>query len=166
MLSNEPDPDISPDEETQYKTCFPADFYTIPFLTLILIFTYLGLSLYILGLYYKKSCLFPIKGRAPILATLQGVCFILTIFIPFMVEGLLRLNVMNWESTNPIPPMRYFYKSLFYILRLMTCIIWVFRTVYICSVWKLKTPYTDIGRPDQLDGNYKLLTKPRYKFYI
>ena len=94
------------------------------------------LALICIGIFIKRMALFPIKERAPKLALLQGILFLMIVVIPYLSD----FWVNSWakaDLADQIPMSRKFFKSFYLSMRLFCYFIFGIRTVIIYSNWKL-----------------------------
>lgn len=146
--------------EIRYKCCYSHDKIVSPFIIITVICSYVIGSMYLTSKFWKKRDLFPLKARAPQQTVLQFYSFASTLLIPFGVEVLLRLEILNWEDTNSIPHTRYLLKSAYFTARLLSPFIFTIRVVYILTVWKLKVKKNTMNAQISRSVSYEFCCKP------
>ena len=99
-------------------------------LSLILAHATIGAGLFIMLLmivyFSRKLQLFLVKERAPLLALLQLIFFLMTILVPYVVE-LLRVFGATWEEKGPDNIERRVFKCLYTVSRSICYLIFLFR---------------------------------------
>ena len=100
-------------------------------LGLVIAHATIGAALVILFLmvvfFSRKMQLFLVKERAPLLALVQLIAFLMTILVPYIVE-LLRIFGVTWdEELGPENFERKVFKSLYTVSRSICYLIFLFR---------------------------------------
>jgi hypothetical protein len=85
------------------------------------------IAVFLMIVYFsRKLQLFLVKERAPLLALVQLITFLMTILVPYVVE-LLRASGVKWEENGPENIQRKVFKCLYTAARSICYLIFLFR---------------------------------------
>jgi hypothetical protein len=105
-------------------------------ISLLVLLFLMPFMMYNIWSFSKKIQLFPLKARAPRLALIQMIYFVLLNLVPLCVEGLVALDI-HWEKPDKKYLSRSFLKAIYFLIRSSVMLIYVQRTLLIYANWKV-----------------------------
>lgn len=105
-------------------------------ISLLVIMLVIPFMMYNIWSFSKKIQLFPLKARAPRLALIQMIYFVVLSLVPLCVEGLVAADV-HWDKPDKKYLLRGFLKAIYFLIRSSVMLIYVQRTLLVYANWKV-----------------------------